>query len=116
MTWNSVPYRGQHEADVPAEETQRQEEARISEPQLHSGWPESPGAAAGEGQEASDDAVGGGVPSESLRKYPKIKRRETLDQTLRAGSVARTSYFRMCPREEGPSRGSPDEQSGPVWN
>ena len=103
MTWDNVSYRGQHEADIPAEEAQRQEEARVPEPQLHSWWSESSGAAAGEGQEASDDALGGGVPSESLRKYPKIKRRETLDQTLRAGSVARTSYCRMCYRAgEGP--------------
>ncbi len=103
MTRNSVLYRGQDEADVPAKEAERQKEARISKPQFHSWWTEGSGAAAGEGQEASDDAVGGGVPSESLRKYPKIKRRETLDQTLRAGSVARTSYCRMCYRAgEGP--------------
>ncbi len=103
MRWDRASYRGQDEADVPTEEAQRQEEARISEPQLHSWWTEGPGAAAGEGQEASDDAVGGRVPSESQRKYPRIKRRDTLDQTLRAGSVARTSYFRMCYREgEGP--------------
>jgi ribonuclease P protein component len=43
------------------------------------------------------------VASQSLRRYPRIKGRETLDQTLRAGSVARTSYFRMCYRAgEGP--------------
>ena len=43
------------------------------------------------------------MPSESLRKYPRIKRRETLERTLRAGTVARTSYFRMCYQAgEGP--------------
>lgn len=103
MTWDSGSYRGQDEADVPTEEAQGKEEARVSEPQLESWWTEGPGAAAGEGQEASDDAVGSRVPSESLRKYPRIKRRETLDQTVRAGSVARTPYFRMCYRAgEGP--------------
>ena len=43
------------------------------------------------------------MPSESLSRYPRIGRRETLDVTLRAGLVARTSYFRMCYRVgEGP--------------
>lgn len=43
------------------------------------------------------------MPSESLRRYARIKGRETLDSTVRTGSVARTSYFRMCYREgEGP--------------
>jgi ribonuclease P protein component len=43
------------------------------------------------------------VPSESLRRYPRISRRETLDLTVRSGSVVRTSYGRMCYRAgEGP--------------
>ncbi len=43
------------------------------------------------------------MPSESLSRYPRIRRRETLERTLRAGAVARTSYFRMCYRVgEGP--------------
>jgi ribonuclease P protein component len=43
------------------------------------------------------------VPSERLSRYPSIKRRETLDRTLRAGAVARTTYFRVCYRTgEGP--------------
>ena len=95
--------RGQDEADLPAKEAQRQEEARILESQLHPWWAEGASAAAGEGQEASDDAVGGRVPSQSLRRYARIRRRETLERTLRAGTVARTSYFRMCYRKgEGP--------------
>jgi ribonuclease P protein component len=43
------------------------------------------------------------VPSESLRRFPRIVRRETLDRTVRTGSVARTSYCRLCYRTgEGP--------------
>ena len=41
--------------------------------------------------------------SESLSRFPSIKRRETLDETIKTGRVARTSYFRVCYRVgEGP--------------
>ena len=36
------------------------------------------------------------MPSESLRRFPRINRRETLERALKSGSVARTSYFRLC--------------------
>lgn len=36
------------------------------------------------------------MPSESLRRFPRIKRRETLERALKSGRVARTSYFRLC--------------------
>jgi len=43
------------------------------------------------------------VPSESLRRFPRINRRETLERSLKSGAVARTSYCRMCYRMgEGP--------------
>jgi ribonuclease P protein component len=43
------------------------------------------------------------VASQSLRRFPRIRRRETLDETIRTGEVARTSYFRVCYQKgEGP--------------
>jgi len=36
------------------------------------------------------------VASESLRRFRKIRRRETLDEVIRTGEVARTPYFRVC--------------------
>jgi ribonuclease P protein component len=36
------------------------------------------------------------LPSESLRRFPRINRRETLERALKSGEVARTSYFRLC--------------------
>ena len=43
------------------------------------------------------------MASQSLRRFPRIRRRETLDETIRTGLVARTSYFRVCYRMgEGP--------------
>ncbi len=43
------------------------------------------------------------MPSHSLSRYMRIRRRATLELTLRAGEVARTPYFRMCYRAgEGP--------------
>jgi ribonuclease P protein component len=43
------------------------------------------------------------LPSESLRRFPRINRRETLERVLKSGTVARTSYFRLCYRlGEGP--------------
>jgi len=43
------------------------------------------------------------VASQSLRRFARVKRRETLDETIRTGKVARTTYFRACYRAgEGP--------------
>ena len=43
------------------------------------------------------------MPSQSLKRFRGIKNRETLELTIKAGSVARTSYFRVCYRAgEGP--------------
>ena len=36
------------------------------------------------------------MASQSLRRFPRIRRRETLDRTIRTGKVARTTYFRVC--------------------
>lgn len=100
--WHSN-IRGRDEAHVPAQEEKRQEEARIPESKFQSGWQEGPRAQAHEGQEASDDALGDPVPSQSLKRFRRVKRRETLDETIRTGRVARTTYFRVCYLEgEGP--------------
>ncbi len=43
------------------------------------------------------------MPSESLKRFSRINRRETLDLTVQSGAVARTSYCRLCYRTgEGP--------------
>ena len=36
------------------------------------------------------------MASQSLRRFPRIRRRETLDRTIRTGKVVRTAYFRVC--------------------
>jgi ribonuclease P protein component len=36
------------------------------------------------------------VRSQSLRRFPGIRLRESLERTIRTGRVARTSYFTVC--------------------
>jgi ribonuclease P protein component len=95
--------RGTHEADVPAEEAEGQEEARI--PGAEREPRRSKGACAEEsqGQEAAHNAIGAPVPRYKLGRDRILRERSVITDTLRAGRAIRTQHFTLRYREgEGP--------------
>jgi len=86
---------GGDEANVPAEEAEGKDEARVLEAQLDGGRQEGAVAAAREGQEAADDAVGADVASERRRRHRGSMGRRVLGETVRGGRAVRTPYFKL---------------------
>lgn len=87
--------RGRDEENVPAEEEEGKEEARVSEAELERRWAEDPRAAACEGQKAPDEQVGGRVSSQGLGRDRRIGSRRALELTVRSGLVVRCPYFKL---------------------
>lgn len=95
MVISSEASRGDHEADVSAEEAEGEAEARIPEAELKCGWEEDPCPEACEGQEAPDESVGAVVGTRRLGRDRRIRGRRALEGALRGGKVVRSPYFKL---------------------
>ena len=95
MMRSSVSSRGEHEADVSAEEAEGEAEARVPEAERKCGRQEDPRPEACERQEAPDESVGTGVKSHQLGRDRRIRGRRALERALRDGRVVRSPYFRL---------------------